>query len=187
VCIVFCCPYSPPTHPVGEVLPASAYQVTDKTLTILQPPTGEFELQVRGAVLRAPAVTKQHKGVLPAAGQGLLPGVCTSSCAPAGLGQLTGAGGCAGLQGQCQAVYGFSGQYVAVCVWGGSVWGHKRACFGEGTGRTAAGYGVMQRQQWCYKQAQQQQQLILTADGELPSSCLALCVVGSLCTPLLPD
>lgn len=31
----------------GEVLPESAYKVTDKTLTILEPPTGEFELQVR--------------------------------------------------------------------------------------------------------------------------------------------
>jgi hypothetical protein len=31
----------------GEVLPESEYKVTDKTLTVLQPPTGEFELQVQ--------------------------------------------------------------------------------------------------------------------------------------------
>jgi hypothetical protein len=36
-----------PTPPTGEVLPASGYQLTDKSLTILAPPKGEFELQVR--------------------------------------------------------------------------------------------------------------------------------------------
>lgn len=34
----------------GEVLPEGAYKVTDKTLTILEPPAGDFELQVTTAI-----------------------------------------------------------------------------------------------------------------------------------------